>query len=252
MTGAEREFERDLRRLFRYLAEPGYRLVEMPDGRLGLTGPRGRKRLATVPAVFRDRCEGDQLLEGIEAGDGTRAWQASEIGRARYRRLCAEAEPFREQHQIVARRRFRTGREEALQTVNEAETPLGWLRRRKGADGRPLIGDREFEAGERLRRDFTLAQLTPRVTVDWSAVAVSGRRAHDPAEIADIALAARERVGRAVAATGPYLSDILLSVCCHLEGLEAAERGFGWPKRSAKLVLQIALDRLAAHYGMKA
>ncbi|MEQ8267603.1 MAG: DUF6456 domain-containing protein [Parvibaculum sp.] len=251
MSKAEREFERELRRLFRRLAEPGHRLADMPDGRVGLFGPRGRKPLATTDAAFRDLCEARELVEAAGGKDGAVSWRASETGRAFYRRLSAEAEPFREQHQIRSQRRLQTGKGEGLVTVNEAETPLGWLRRRKGADGKPLLSATQFEAGERLRRDFTLAQLTPRVTVDWSAVAVSGRRARDPAEIADIALAARQRVGRAVVATGPHLSDILLSVCCHLEGLEAAERGFGWPRRSAKLVLQIALDRLAAHYGMK-
>jgi hypothetical protein len=32
------------------------------------------------------------------------------------------------------------------------------------------------------------------------------------------------------------------------EGLETAERALGWPSRAGKLVLRLALDRLATHY----
>ena len=33
-------------------------------------------------------------------------------------------------------------------TVNHDESPLAWLRRRKDADGRPMIDASEFAAGE--------------------------------------------------------------------------------------------------------
>jgi hypothetical protein len=42
----------------------------------------------------------------------------------------------------------------------------------------------------------------------------------------------------------------LLRVCCFLEGIESAEKALGWPSRSGKLVLGLALDRLARHYGL--
>lgn len=161
-------------------------------------------------------------------------------------------DPFQAQHRLSARRQIRLGSEEIVVEVNDGESPLGWLRRRKGGDGKPLLSESQFEAGERLRRDFTIGQMTPRVTADWSRPISGGAgRPRDPAEIAHHALAARQRVSQAIGAVGPGLSDILLSVCCHLQGLEAAERGFGWPKRAGKLVLQIALDRLAAHYGIE-
>jgi hypothetical protein len=72
----------------------------------------------------------------------------------------------------------------------------------------------------------------------------------DSLEVNEQALAAKQRFLRALDAVGPELSGILVDVCCLWRGLEAAERSLGWPQRSGKLVLQIALTRLARHYGL--
>src|SRR5690606_34719132 len=102
--------------------------------------------------------------------------------------------------------------------------------------------------------DFWFAQMSPNVTQSWSlsaAAGASGRRGAPGAgvDLADNVVAAAERVRRALAAVGPELSGILIDVCCHLRGLAEAERKAGWPQRSGKIVLGVALSALARHYG---
>ena len=124
--------------------------------------------------------------------------------------------------------------------VNRAESPLAWLVRRK------LVSPVQFAAGERLRRDFTLAGHGPRVTMRWDPVPAQRWQGRD---VGGGALAARQRFDAAVAAAGPGLADVLWRVVCAGEGLETAERALGWPARAGKLVLALALDRLVLHYG---
>ena len=131
-------------------------------------------------------------------------------------------------------------------TVNLAESPLGWLVRRG------MVSARQFEAGERLRGDFTRAQLAPRTTMAWDAAptARGPRGAPEGLDATTAQLAARRRFEAAVTAVGGGLSDILWRVVCSGEGLETAERALGWPARAGKVVLLLALDRLGDFYGL--
>lgn len=138
------------------------------------------------------------------------------------------------------RRAPRKGRRSV--SVNVAESPLGWLH------ARGHLSDAQFTAGERLRRDWETAQLAPGVTMRWDPVRIKGS-AHDRGlSGSERQIAARQRFDGAVAAAGPGLSDILWRVVCAGETLPDAERALVWPARSGKLVLRLALDRVAGFY----
>jgi hypothetical protein len=132
-------------------------------------------------------------------------------------------------------------------TVNLAESPLGWLKARGHVDAR------QYAAGEILRADWEQAALGPSVTMRWD-VPPPGKTARSaPAAEAPtiVQIAARRRFDEAVAAVGAGLADMLWRVVCAGEGMRDAERALGWPARAGKIVLTIALDRLADHYRIR-
>jgi hypothetical protein len=129
-------------------------------------------------------------------------------------------------------------------TVNLAESPLGWLH------ARGLLSRRQFDAGERLRADWEAAQFSPRVTMAWDSAPVArgrggGAGTPDPR---GAQIDAKRRFEAAVAAAGPGLADILWRIVCAGEGMRDAESALGWPARSGRLVLTLALDRVADFY----
>lgn len=160
---------------------------------------------------------------------------------------------FRAQHLDLATREIMTETGAISVLVNDSESPLAWLARRKGRDGRTMISPNQFIAGEKLRADFTRGHLSPRATSDWSAPTAGRSRSFGggAGEMTDLIVASRQRVRLAMEACGPEFSGLLMDVCCFLRGLEEVERERGWPLRSAKIVLQLALDRLARHYGLR-
>jgi len=61
-------------------------------------------------------------------------------------------------------------------------------------------------------------------------------------------LDARTRFVAAVDSVGPGLADIVWRIICAGEGMRQAETALGWPAGAGKLVLGLALDRIADHY----
>ena len=129
-------------------------------------------------------------------------------------------------------------------TVNLTESPLGWLFSRR------IVTPRQFDAGERLRLDWERAQLPPSVTMQWNAAPIGKRRGGSASapDLSASSLDAKRRFQAAIDAAGPGLADILWRVVCAGEGMRDAESALGWPARAGKLVLCLALDRVADFY----
>ena len=141
----------------------------------------------------------------------------------------------------------RGGRSARSVTVNLAESPLGWL------FARGHVTQRQLDAGERLRCDWERGQISQRVTMAWDAAPVSRGRggSADALDLSGAQLDAKRRFEAAVAEAGPGLADILWRVVCAGEGMREAETALGWPARAGKLVLGIALDRVADYYRIR-
>lgn len=131
-------------------------------------------------------------------------------------------------------------------TVNLKESTLAWLA------ARGHVSPRQTLAGETLRADWERAGLSPAVTMRWDRAPGSGpgARLHRP-DPSTSQIDAKRRFDAAIAAVGPGLSDILWRIVCADEGLVDSERALGWPARAGKLVLGLALDRLADFYRIR-
>jgi len=255
---------REALRVLRRLDEPEALLAIAPGMDKGAVlrpdGSGGHQRTAVVA---RDVVHVFALREWIARDGGAKVacYRLTAPGRTALKRLRAEAaqarrkddggNAFGEAHRDWDTREMPGIAEGARRTlqVNTAESPLGILARRRDKDGKPFLTPEMVLAGERLREDFELAQLGPRITQNWDRFLTVGGAASGPREGAGSgAMAARARLAEAMAELGPGLSDVAMRCCCFLEGLEAAEQRLGWSARSGKIVLRIALLRLARHY----
>ncbi|MBF9031548.1 helix-turn-helix domain-containing protein [Rhodobacterales bacterium HKCCE3408] len=274
----DRIITREARRILRRLCETGALLVLATDMEKAVVLRPGADGEQTRTAVVdRGVAITFALKDWMKLVEGGRLskYQITAAGRAALKRLIeedrqrrvaegrspafAEAQSaFQAQHRDWGEKPVADEEGTVRRTrVNLAESPLAALARRAGRDGAPFLTPDLVQAGERLREDFERAQMGPRVGQNWDRFLTGGDRGGflSDSGIAEGPRAARQRVSDALDDLGPGLADVVLRVCCFLEGLESAEKRLGWSARSGKVVLKIGLQRLARHYedvhGMK-
>lgn len=177
----------------------------------------------------------------------------SPAGRTLIRRLLLNDGEFIGQHQFRSDETVLKDGVQKQVLVDHKESPLTWLAKRKSKNGRPLLDPYQFASGERLRATFEKSQMSPKITQNWdrltSSLSKHDKNSFNEALLSDAVMSAKQNYHAALEAVGPELSGILIDICCEQRGLEDAEKRNGWPKRSGKIILSMALTRLARYYG---
>lgn len=107
-------------------------------------------------------------------------------------------------------------------------------------------------AAQKLERLFARAMLGPRVTLSYDPTRTGSSRGqrHGAAEISDSAAEARRQLNLLAGALPQECWGVMVDVYALGLGLQQVETARRWPRRSAKLVLRIGLDQLAARFGL--
>lgn len=246
----ESHLDAEALRVLRRLAEPGAVMAVAQDMERAVVLRDGASGAVRLAVLDRPVAEAFALRDWIVCAIPGRVarYEITAAGRSALRRLLAEDDPA---PAAPVARAF--GDDEGRRTRPVTpESPVTALARRRDRDGKSFLTSEQVAAAERLREDFEISQMGPRVAQDWDRF-LTGPTSQAPRSGGGAgggrgASAARQRVSAALQDLGPGLADLVLRCCCHLEGLETAERHLGWSARSGKIVLRIALLRLQRHY----
>jgi Domain of unknown function (DUF6456) len=237
----------DQRRLLRYLARDGAFALTSTENTNCLNLYRTIAGVTIGGGTIAAKAASDSCAKGILTwiSDGARL---KLVNSACCTDLPDHTTPAARQAAITVAQSPDADGHSQIVVINRAESPLAWLHCRKDSQGRPLLSAVGFSAGERLRSDMDAARTMPRLSANWEAAISSNSRGPSSLLESERAVAARQRVDGALNAVGPEFSGVLVDVCGFLKSLPQVEMEQGWPPRSARIVLGLALTRLAHHY----
>ncbi|WMT87987.1 DUF6456 domain-containing protein [Pelagibacterium sp. 26DY04] len=130
---------------------------------------------------------------------------------------------------------------------DQENAALALLGRGRGSEP-AYLDSHHLEAARRVQTLFERSRLRPRTTVHYGPrVGSGGGHAND---IGDMAVDARRQLAGLYRALPPDCADLVIDICGFEKGLQEVETERGWPRRSAKLVLRIALEAAARHFGL--
>jgi hypothetical protein len=245
MSATKRNEKSALRRL----AAPDVELDLDRDGRsfaLYRGIDRRRRAIARIAPSEMRAWLAAGLIARIEGRSG---YSITPAGRAAAQREAAPELAFLAQHGDLIERQI-IDADGAFRPVRGFDPHIGLKRLSaiRGGDGRAFFSSAELRAATLLRQDWEQGLAGQIKGADWSAPPRGGI-AHGPGIAAEAAMAtgcdARRRVEMALARLAQPLRRVVERVCLHEEGIEALERGEGWPARSGKIALKLGLAQLA-------
>ena len=139
------EPEKAKSRVLRFLAQGAATIADAAAREKVLLDAGGRGTISTERKLLADM---------VRAGELRMAGGKIELAAAEERRPA-------ENHRDIGTMTVDTDAGRDIVVVNWSESPLGQLMRRKGRDGETFLTSAEFQAGERLRADYTRGQLMP-------------------------------------------------------------------------------------------
>ena len=115
------------------------------------------------PVRYAEELLRHDLVRRATGPSGRASFRISAAGQAHLRRQTADAADesiHLAQHRTLTKARIDQDGERVRVRKNDAESPLDWLSRRKDRQGEALVDAAGHQAGERLRRDLSIAPAT--------------------------------------------------------------------------------------------
>lgn len=203
----------------------------------------------------------DAISRGLLVMDASGGLVATDNAQNWHHRFCrADNVPdaldnrFAYQHwQLEEREIFDADGDIIIVQANVENSPLLVLFRQKDDAGQRFLSQAEFAAGEKFRQTYEVSAMGQMRSANWDSIRQSrssmrGNFAGDDLHIR--ALDAKRQVMDALSAVGPVMDRLLFAFLVREQNLGRVERGLHWPKSSGKIILKIALARLANHYGL--
>jgi hypothetical protein len=180
--------------LLRRLAETGARLVVSKGLKKAMVMRTNADGQQNRTAVVNAHLAGSSVIKDwvrcVHSGRVS-LYEITEVGRSALKRAIAaqtiKGRPasgfsetpsaFSEQHKEWGDRVIPDDQgKRTTKRVNLRESPLTTLARKRGQDGKAFLSSALIEAGDRLREDFELSQLGPRVGQNWERFLTGGHR----------------------------------------------------------------------------